>query len=95
MDGRSAMLNLRPCTMTWLVLVGLTLAVLAVGRAGLAGQGIVALLLGSTLVKTWLVAEHFMGLKQAALRWRLIMAGYLITVLGGIALAWWLAGPGA
>lgn len=93
MEERSARLNLRPCTLTWLVLVALTLGVLAIGRLGLAGWGIVGLLLASTLVKTWLVAEHFMGLRHSALRWRLIMAAYLVVVLSGIALAWWLASP--
>jgi len=92
MDDESAMLNLRPCTVTWLILVGLTLAVLAIGKLGLTGWGIVGLLLGSTFVKTWLVAENFMGLRHSALRWRLIIAAYLLVVLSGIALAWWVAG---
>ena len=92
MDAGSARLNLRPCTVTWLVLLGLTLGVLAVGKLGLSGWGIVALLLASTFVKTWLVAEHFMGLRQVALRWRLVIAVYLLVVLSGIALAWWIAG---
>ncbi len=89
------MLNLRPCTLTWLVLVSLTLMALAIGQAGLAGWGILALLLVSTFVKTWLVAEYFMGLRRVALRWRLIMAAYLVLVLSGIALAWWLAARAA
>lgn len=86
------MLNLRPCTVTWLVLVGLTLAVLAIGRSGLGGWEIVGLLLASTFIKTWLVAENFMGLRHSALRWRIIIAVYLTVVLSGIALAWWVAG---
>jgi len=92
MAVESARLNLRPCTLTWLVLVGLTLGVLTIGRLGLAGWSITGLLLASTLVKTWLVAENFMGLRASALRWRLIMATYLVVVVSGIALAWWLAG---
>ncbi len=92
MNDKSAMLNLRPCTITWLVLVGLTLAVLAIGKLGLGGWGIVGLLLASTFVKTWLVAENFMGLRYTALRWRIIIAVYLLVVLSGIALAWWIAG---
>lgn len=93
MEERSARLNLRPCTVTWVVLVGLTLGVLSIGRLGLDGWGITGLLLVSMLVKTWLVAEYFMGLRASALRWRLIMAAYLVVVLSGIALAWWLASP--
>ncbi len=82
---------LRPCTWTWLILLGLTLAMLAVGKAGLGGTGIVSLLLLSTLLKTQLVADYFMGLKRASLLWRAIVTVYLLLVVGTIGLAYWLS----
>ncbi len=84
-------MKLRPCTWTWLILMGLTLAMLAVGKAGLGGAGIVSLLLLSTLVKTQLVADYFMGLKRAGLLWRAVVTVYLLLVLGMIGLAYWLS----
>ena len=84
-------MNLRPCTWTWVILMILTLAMLAVGKAGLGGIGIVSLLLVSTLVKTQLVADYFMGLKTANLLWRAIVTGYLVLVISLIGLAYWLS----
>jgi len=87
----STVMNLRPCTWTWLVLMGLTLALLAVGKAGLGGVGIVTLVLLSTLVKTQLVADYFMGLKRTRLLWRAIVTIYLLLVISMIGLAYWLS----
>ena len=84
-------MNLRPCTWTWLVLMGLTLALLAVGKAGLGGAGIVTLVLLSTLVKTQLVADYFMGLKRTRPLWRAIVTIYLLLVIAMIGLAYWLS----
>jgi len=84
-------MNLRPCTWTWLVLMGLTLALLAVGKAGLGGVGVMTLVLLSTLVKTQLVADYFMGLKRARLLWRAIVTTYLLLVISMIGLAYWLS----
>ncbi len=94
MKNQSARLAyLRPCTWVWLILIGLTLAVLAVGKAGLGGMAIVSLLLVSTLVKTTMVADYFMGLKRTRLLWRLIVWGYLLVVISMIGLAYWLGLP--
>jgi len=84
-------MNLRPCTWTWLVLMGLTLALLAVGKAGLGGVAIVTLVLLSTLVKTQLVADYFMGLKRTRPLWRAIVTIYLLLVISMIGLAYWLS----
>ena len=83
-------LNLRPCTWVWLMLIVLTLAVLTVGQMGLGGVTIVALLLVSTLVKTHIVADYFMGLKQGRLLWRMIIIVYLWIIVSMIGLAYWL-----
>ena len=84
-------MNLRPCTWSWVILMGLTLAMLAVGQAGLGGIGIVSLVLLSTLVKTQLVADYFMGLKRTRLLWRAIVTVYLLLVIALIGLAYWLS----
>ncbi len=82
--------NLRPCTWVWLILIVLTLAVLVIGQAGLSGITIVALLLVSTLVKTHLVADYFMGLKHTRPLWRIIMIIYLWIIVTMIGLAYWI-----
>lgn len=81
---------LRPCTLVWLALVGLTLSMLAVGQMGLSGGSVVALLLVATLLKTQLVADMFMGLRQSRWLWRMIVTVYLVIVIGMIGLAYWL-----
>lgn len=83
-------LNLRPCTWVWLTLIVLTFAVLAVGQMGLGGITIAALLLVSTLVKTQIVADYFMGLKHARPLWRIIMMTYIWVIISMIGLAYWL-----
>lgn len=87
---QSRFLGLRPCTLVWLALVGLTLSMLVVGQMGLSGGSVVALLLLATLLKTQLVADIFMGLRQSRLLWRMIVTVYLVSVIGLIGLAYWL-----
>lgn len=87
---KSARGLIRPCTGVWLALVGLTLAMLVVGKMGLSGGSVVTLLLIATLIKTQLVADMFMGLRQSRLLWRMIVTVYLVGVIGLIGLAWWL-----
>jgi cytochrome c oxidase subunit 4 len=84
-------INIRPCTWVWMILVLLTLGVLAIGKAGLGGIGIVLLILLSTLVKTRMVADYFMGLKRAGRLWRTIVSVYLLIVVSMIGLAYWLS----
>lgn len=80
----------RTCTRVWLLMIGLTLAVLAVGQAGLGGIWVVALLLLSTLLKTQLVADYFMALKYSRPLWRIIITVYLVIIVSMIGLAYWL-----
>lgn len=88
--GKKTGVLVRPCTRVWLALVGLTLAMLVVGEMGLSGGSVVTLLLIATLLKTQLVADMFMGLRQSRLLWRMIVTVYLVGVIGLIGLAWWL-----
>ena len=82
--------KLRPCSWVWLTLIVLTLAVLTVGQIGLGGVTIVTLLLVSTLVKTQIVADYFMGLKEGRPLWRIIMMAYIWVIISMIGLAYWL-----
>jgi caa(3)-type oxidase subunit IV len=82
--------NLRPGTWVWLVLMGLTLVVFMIGQTDLNGTSIVTLLLFSTLLKTQLVADYFMGLKHSRPLWRLIVLVYLWVIVAMIGLAYYL-----
>ncbi len=79
---------IRPCTGVWLLLVLLTLVTYSVGEAGLGGIKVVLLLLAVVLVKGQMVADFFMGLRHAGLRWRILLTVYLLLVISGIALAY-------
>lgn len=80
--------SIRPCTGVWLLLVLLTLVTYSVGEAGLGGIKVVLFLLAVALVKGQMVADFFMGLRHASLRWRIILTIYLLLVVSGIALAY-------
>ncbi len=84
-------LYLRPCTWVWLILMTLTLMILAVAETGLGGSRIVALLIISMFVKTQIVADYFMGLKNVRWRWRLVVSAYLLVVMAMIGLAYQLS----
>lgn len=90
MNHSTSKFNLRPCTWVWLTLIVLTLAVMTVGQIGLGGVTIVTLILVSTLVKTQIVADYFMGLKQGRPLWRIIMMAYIWVIISMIGLAYWL-----
>lgn len=83
--------HLHHATWVWIVLMALTVVVYMVGEAGYAGLSIVVLLLVSTLFKTQLVADYFMGLKQGRILWRIIMLAYLWLIVLMIGLAYWLS----
>ena len=74
-------------TLIWLILVFLTFVTYAVGKEGMGGTTIVWLLLLSILLKGQLVADYFMGLKGVRFPWRWMVTGWLLFILGMIALA--------
>lgn len=74
----------------WLLLVILTLLTWWAGQAGFSGQGLVVALLASVLIKGHFVIADFMGLRGVALRWRLLVHGWLVMVTGLIFLAYWI-----
>jgi hypothetical protein len=57
---------------------------------GVRGQWLVAALLISVFVKGHFVIADFMGLRGVAMRWRLLVHGWLVLVIGLIFLAYWI-----
>ncbi|PKM42414.1 MAG: hypothetical protein CVV05_18520 [Gammaproteobacteria bacterium HGW-Gammaproteobacteria-1] len=80
---------IRPCTAVWLLLVILTGVTYLVGQAGLSGMAVVAFVLITTLFKSQMVVDHFMGLKRARPFWRGLLFGYLLIVCGMIGVAYY------
>lgn len=78
----------RTAAQVWLVLVVLSVAVAALGAAGLQGSAFTALLLGTAFAKGQLIADHFMGLRRVRPLWRGILVGYLLVVVAGIGVAY-------
>ena len=74
--------------LVWLLLVVLTLLTWWAGQAGYHGQWLVVALLASVFIKGHFVIADFMGLRGVALRWRLLVHGWLVLVLGLIWVAY-------
>ena len=72
----------------WLVLAGLTLLTFSIGEAGMTGRQVMLGLLFIALVKGQMVANYFMGLRQAGFWWRALVLFYFLLVGGLIALAY-------
>lgn len=88
----------RRLDLAWLLLLAATLATWLIGDviqgAGnnhLAAMAAVALI---TFLKGRAVALEFMGLRRVKVLWRALLIGWLIFVLGLVALAYWLGLPG-
>ena len=75
-------------TIIWLILVALTIATFSIGEAGMSGKGTMLTLLAIAMIKSQMVANYFMALRQTRLLWRIIMFGYFVIVGGLIALAY-------
>lgn len=73
----------------WLLLVILTGLTWWAGKAGFGGQTLVLALLLSVFIKGHFVIADFMGLRGAALLWRVLVHGWLTGVSALIFLAYW------
>jgi len=76
---------IRPCTVIYIALMGLTFITWMIGKAGLSGLDISLLVLALALFKGLLIGDYFMGLRYVTGFWRLpiliwiFLTGGLIT----------------
>lgn len=71
---------IRPCTWTFLLLMGLTMITWYIGVKQLSGLQISLTVLGIALLKGILIGDYFMGLKQVAGIWRWVITIWLLLV---------------
>jgi cytochrome c oxidase subunit IV len=84
--------SLRPCTLVYLIMLGLTLVNFAIGAAGLGGMALSLSVLGFALVKGQMVGDYFMGLKAVRGPWRWVVSLWLLLPGTLIGVAFTLAG---
>ena len=91
-------MNIRQLDLTWVLLLLATLVTWRIGEAeqGMAGGSVAAMaaVAGIAFLKGRAVALDFMGLRRVKALWRVLLLGWLILVLGLVALAYWLGMPG-
>ncbi|RTZ58272.1 MAG: hypothetical protein DSZ32_07345 [Gammaproteobacteria bacterium] len=75
-------------SLVWLLLLALTAATYAAGKAGLGGPLVMYALLLSIFIKGHFIIADFMGLRGAPRMWRWLVHGWLVLVMGAIALAY-------
>jgi len=78
---------IRPCTLVYLLLMGLTVVTWAVGASGLSGLWLALLVLAFALLKGHLVGDWFMGLHGVRGIWRWVIVIWLLIPGGMISLA--------
>lgn len=83
---------IRPCTLIFLVMIGLTLVTFGIGEAGLSGLEVSLSVLGVALIKGQMVGDYFMGLKGLRGPWRWVIFLWLFVPGALIATAFSLAG---
>lgn len=72
----------------WIALILLTLSTYAMGKLGFSGLTVVVVLLLTAAIKGMLIINDFMELKGVSLLWRVIMYGWLWSVILAIAITY-------
>ena len=72
----------------WIALILLTLSTYAMGAFGFSGLPVVIVLLLTAAIKGVLIISEFMELRGVSLLWRVIMYGWLWTVIVAIAITY-------
>jgi len=80
----------RTLEIVWVILVILTIFAYLLGYLKLIDTALVAVLLFTTFIKGALVSDHFMGLKNVNMKYRLIPIVWLSVVLILIGVAYYL-----
>ncbi|MCG7901148.1 MAG: cytochrome C oxidase subunit IV family protein [Candidatus Thiodiazotropha weberae] len=70
MKQLSDYLGIRPCTLTYLLLIAISLTTFLIGKLGFSGLGMSLLVLFLALIKGQLVGSYFMGLGSVRGIWR-------------------------
>jgi hypothetical protein len=68
---------------TWLVLVILTLASMALTHAGSAPLVVGAAVLGAAAAKAWWIVLDFLDLRHGPVGWRALFATWIIVIAAG------------
>jgi cytochrome c oxidase subunit IV len=76
--------------LVWIVLVVLTVFAYLLGYLKLIDTSLVAALLVTTFIKGALVSDYFMGLREVALKYRVIPLVWLLVVIVLIGVAYYL-----
>lgn len=84
-----SVIGIRPCTLVYLMLIGLTILTWYIGRSGLHGLTIVFFVLGLSLLKGFLIGDYYMGLKLVRSFWRFVIIIWLLLPGSMIALAFY------
>lgn len=85
------MIGIRPCTMVYLLLTGLTVFTWLIGQSGMHGMTIVFFVIGLSLFKGFLIGDYYMGLKRVRGFWRYVILIWLLLPGSMIALAFYLS----
>ena len=72
----------------WLTMLLLTMTTYAIGKLGYSGVAVVSFLLITAAAKATFIIRDFMELRGVSLLWRVIMYGWLLVVITGIAIAY-------
>ncbi len=72
----------------WIALILLTLSTYAMGKLGFSGLTVVIVLLLTAAIKGVLIINDFMELKGVSLLWRVLMYGWLWSVIIVIAITY-------
>jgi len=83
--------HIRPCTLVYLFLVGLTLITWVVGRLDRQGLGVTFFVLGLALLKGQLIGDAFMGLRHVRGFWRWTILTWLAGVGALVGVAFFLS----
>jgi cytochrome c oxidase subunit IV len=70
---------IRPCTLVYLAMIGLTLVTFGIGEAGSRGLEVSLAVLGIALIKGQMVGDYFMGRKGLKGPWRWVIFLWLFV----------------
>lgn len=67
-------------TVSWVILLLLTLTAVILSQLNMSSNGLLLLALAITVFKSQLVVDIFMGLKKVDYHWRYLMLAYILII---------------